>query len=206
MQPEQALTVGPLGRTRVGPFGRTGVGPLGRTQRSMSAIRGGTFWPNYGGNHRAVCDNPERKDPELRSRAAPPPAGRVMGTLISDGYSGFDEVIRRNGIVRGGWLAHARRKAKEALDAGDSAAARQLRPMQRLFCIERGRWCMNPHGLASPLGLPRMPRMPLKSATKCNLPGNPPGTSIAPGISSVSTGRSSAYLRRATPVSGRRRM
>ena len=63
--------------------------------------------------------------------------GSWSGTLISDGYSGFSEVIRRNGIIRAGCMAHARRKAKEALDTGSTAAAHLLRPMQRLFRIER---------------------------------------------------------------------
>lgn len=59
------------------------------------------------------------------------------GTLISDGYSGFDEVVERNDIVRAGCWAHARRKFKQALDAGDRVAAHMLAPMQRLFAVER---------------------------------------------------------------------
>ena len=59
------------------------------------------------------------------------------GTLISDAYSGFDEVVRENGIVRAGCMAHARRKVKEALETGSKAAVRLLRPIQRLFWIER---------------------------------------------------------------------
>jgi transposase len=46
-------------------------------------------------------------------------------------------VIRQNRIVRAGCLAHARRKVKTALDTGSKAAARMLRPIQRLFWIER---------------------------------------------------------------------
>ena len=59
------------------------------------------------------------------------------GTLITDGYSGFDEVVRENGIVRAGCWAHARRKVKDALDVGSKDAARVLVHMQRLFWIER---------------------------------------------------------------------
>lgn len=73
-----------------------------------------------------------------RSRAGP--LGFLKdwsGTLITDGYSGYDEVIRRNGIVRAGCMAHARRKAREALTAGSKRAAELLRPMQRLFWLER---------------------------------------------------------------------
>jgi len=63
--------------------------------------------------------------------------GDWSGTLISDGYSGYDEVVRTNGIVRAGCLAHARRKLKTALETGSKAAVRALRPIQRLFWIER---------------------------------------------------------------------
>lgn len=59
------------------------------------------------------------------------------GTLISDGYSGFDAVVGRNGIVRAGCWAHARRKLKQALDTGARQAAYVLVPLQRLFAIER---------------------------------------------------------------------
>ena len=59
------------------------------------------------------------------------------GTLLVDGYSGFDEVVRTNKIVRAGCWSHARRKFKEALDAGSKDAASVLRPIQRLFRLER---------------------------------------------------------------------
>jgi len=59
------------------------------------------------------------------------------GTLIGDGYSGFDAVVERNGIVRAGCWAHARRKFKQALDTGERNATHLLLPMQRLFAIER---------------------------------------------------------------------
>jgi transposase len=59
------------------------------------------------------------------------------GTLIADGYSGYDEVVARNGIVRAGCWAHARRKLVEALDAGSRETARVLVHVQRLFALER---------------------------------------------------------------------
>lgn len=59
------------------------------------------------------------------------------GTLITDGYSGFAEVVERNGIVRAGCWAHARRKFKQALDTGTASAAYVLAPIQRLFAVER---------------------------------------------------------------------
>lgn len=63
--------------------------------------------------------------------------GKWSGTLVSDGYSGFDEVVRENGIVRAGCWAHARRKFKDALDVGSKDAALELVHLQRLFWIER---------------------------------------------------------------------
>jgi len=59
------------------------------------------------------------------------------GTLIADGFSGFDEVVETNGIVRAGCWAHARRKFKQALDTGARPAAYVLAPIQRLFAVER---------------------------------------------------------------------
>ena len=74
------------------------------------------------------------------SRSRDGPVGFLRGwsgTLITDGYSGFDEVVEANGIVRAGCWAHARRKLKQALDTGARNAAWVLAPIQRLFAVER---------------------------------------------------------------------
>ena len=63
--------------------------------------------------------------------------GKYGGTMIMDGYSGYDEVVRQNGIRRAGCWSHARRKFKEALDTGSQEAIRVLAAVQRLFWIER---------------------------------------------------------------------
>ena len=63
--------------------------------------------------------------------------GDFAGTLIIDGYSGYDQVCEANGIRRAGCWAHARRYFKEALDAGSKKAALVLRPIGRLFWLER---------------------------------------------------------------------
>lgn len=63
--------------------------------------------------------------------------GDWSNTLLTDGYSGYDEVTRTNGITRAGCWVHARRKFKDALDAGTRSATTVLRPIQRLFWIER---------------------------------------------------------------------
>jgi hypothetical protein len=63
--------------------------------------------------------------------------GKWRGTLITDGYSGFNDVVERNDIVRAGCWAHARRNFKQALDIGARSAVHVLAPIQRLFAIER---------------------------------------------------------------------
>ena len=63
--------------------------------------------------------------------------GDWTGALIIDGYVGYDEVIRLNGITRAGCWAHARRKVKEALDTGSKGVAGLLGLVQKLFEHER---------------------------------------------------------------------
>lgn len=63
--------------------------------------------------------------------------GNWAHTLLTDGYSGYDDVTNTNGITRAGCWVHARRKFKDALDSGNKTAAVVLRPIQRLFWIER---------------------------------------------------------------------
>ncbi len=73
-----------------------------------------------------------------RARAGPSGfLGGWSGALLTDGYSGYDETVRTNDIRRGGCWAHARRKAKEALDTGTRGAVPLLRAIGRLFWIER---------------------------------------------------------------------
>jgi len=63
--------------------------------------------------------------------------GDWSGTLIADGYTGYDEVVRTNGIERAGCWAHARRKLKDALDTGSDGVAALLGLVQELFAIEK---------------------------------------------------------------------
>ena len=62
--------------------------------------------------------------------------GKWKGVLQIDGYSGYDEVCRRNGITRAGCWAHVRRKFKDALDSSSKDAARVLLVLRRLFALE----------------------------------------------------------------------
>jgi transposase len=87
------------------------------------------------------ADRPSKAIVEFRtSRSRDGPSrflGDWSGTLIADGYTGYDEVIRTNRIRRAGCWAHARRKLKEALDTGSEGAAGVLALVQRLFEVER---------------------------------------------------------------------
>lgn len=64
------------------------------------------------------------------------------GYLQSDGYSGYDAVGRRNGIVHVGCLAHARRKFDEALKSQKATgrgglAAAGLALIQKIYRVEK---------------------------------------------------------------------
>ncbi len=63
--------------------------------------------------------------------------GDWTGTLLTDGYDGVNPTARQNAITRAGCWAHARRKYRDALTAGVTRAGLALRPIQRLFWIER---------------------------------------------------------------------
>ncbi len=63
--------------------------------------------------------------------------GAWSGTLLTDGYDGVNPKAQQNAITRAGCWAHARRKFRDALTAGASRAGLALRPIQRLFWIER---------------------------------------------------------------------
>ncbi len=63
--------------------------------------------------------------------------GDWTGTLVTDGYAGYDEACRENGITRAGCWAHARRKVKEAFDLKIPGSKEVLVHIQRLFWIER---------------------------------------------------------------------
>ena len=63
--------------------------------------------------------------------------GDWTGTLLTDGYDGVNPTAKRNDITRAGCWAHARRKFRDALQVGATRAGLALRPIQRLFWIER---------------------------------------------------------------------
>lgn len=63
--------------------------------------------------------------------------GKWTGTLLTDGYDGVNPVSVRNNITRAGCWAHARRKFRDALKSNKKLAAGAIRPIQRLFWIER---------------------------------------------------------------------
>jgi transposase len=59
------------------------------------------------------------------------------GTLLADGYAGYDGVVAGNGITRAGCWAHARRKFVEAEKSEPKVAAEAVALMDELFAIER---------------------------------------------------------------------
>lgn len=63
--------------------------------------------------------------------------GKWSGSLIIDGYVGYDETIRRNDITRIGCWSHGRRKINEAVETGSTSAERLLALVQTLFELER---------------------------------------------------------------------
>ena len=73
-----------------------------------------------------------------RSRAGPMEfLGDWRGTLLTDEYSGYDEVCRRNGLVRAACWAHARRRFREAEESRRPEAQEAVRLIGRLFALER---------------------------------------------------------------------
>ena len=58
------------------------------------------------------------------------------GRLVTDGYAGFNEVIRRFGLLRCGCWAHVRRKFRDAIDSDRTRASRAILLINRLFRIE----------------------------------------------------------------------
>lgn len=63
--------------------------------------------------------------------------GDWTGTLLTDGYDGVNPVSVRNDIDRAGCWSHVRRKCRDALASNKKMAAALIRPIQRLFWIER---------------------------------------------------------------------
>lgn len=61
---------------------------------------------------------------------------RWKGTLQTDGYQGYDQVVRTNGLPHAGCWSHARRKLKKALDLGVKEAEVMIDLLRPLWQIE----------------------------------------------------------------------
>ncbi len=74
-----------------------------------------------------------------RGRAGPSTflAGFEHGTLQSDGYSGYNEIIQRAELIRAGCWAHARRKYYDSRRDDRARCGRMLKLIQALFVIEQ---------------------------------------------------------------------
>ena len=94
--------------------------------------RQGYIWV-YGHRGKAVFDftMTRQRDGPIRF------LGDWSGTFQSDGYTGYDEVTRRNRLLRVGCWSHARRKILAAVELGSAEAVPLLRAVGRLFRIER---------------------------------------------------------------------
>ncbi|MFT4571511.1 MAG: transposase [Hyphomicrobiaceae bacterium] len=60
------------------------------------------------------------------------------GAVQADGYAGYNELFKTNGIVHVACMAHVRRKIFEARDENPEGAQLLLAGIQRLYRIERG--------------------------------------------------------------------
>ncbi|MFT7620770.1 MAG: transposase [Planctomycetota bacterium] len=58
------------------------------------------------------------------------------GTLQTDGYAGYNEIVVRNGLTRAGCWSHARRKFNDALKSAKAHAGPMMVLMAELFRIE----------------------------------------------------------------------
>jgi transposase len=76
---------------------------------------------------------------EGRGRAGPSTflAEFAGGTLQSDGYAGYNEIVERAELTRAGCWAHARRKYYDARRDDRPRCSRMLELIQHLFAIER---------------------------------------------------------------------
>ena len=70
---------------------------------------------------------------------------RWTGTLVCDGYKGYEPVIKGKGCIEAGCLAHARRKFDELFKANQSpVAAEAIQRIARLYNLEREAHDMTP--------------------------------------------------------------
>lgn len=73
-----------------------------------------------------------------RGRAGPTDFLRgFSGTLLTDGYAGYDEIVRTAGLIRAGCWAHARRKYYDARRDDPRRCGQMLRLIQDLFGVDR---------------------------------------------------------------------
>jgi transposase len=119
------------------PFLQADETPIRVQVEGTKGTKTGTLW---------AWRNPKRSEvekvifdfrPDRSARGPDQFLGSWTGTLLTDGYDGFNPTARKNEIVRAGCWAHARRKFRDALDSNACKAATVLQPIQRLFWIER---------------------------------------------------------------------
>jgi transposase len=97
----------------------------GRTHR-------GQLWC-YGNTHQVVF----RYTPDKEGQTVQGLLSDFSGTLLVDGASDFNLVVRSENLTRAGCWAHARRYFFDARKTNPAAAARALATIRRLFMVER---------------------------------------------------------------------
>jgi len=74
--------------------------------------------------------------------------GDYAGRLVTDGYEGYAEVVRRNGIIHAGCWAHARRKFVEAQKVQPKGKTGKadwaLNQIRKLYAVETQAKALNP--------------------------------------------------------------
>ena len=94
----------------------------------------GYFWLYHNPNHRLLFYDYRAG----RGRDGPSTILKDFnGYLQTDGYRGYDEITRKNVLVRLGCMAHARRKFYEAKDHNPEHAEWMLKKISQLYDLER---------------------------------------------------------------------
>ena len=75
---------------------------------------------------------------QSRGQSVPTAAlDEFSGGLQTDGYAGYNGIVKRNDITHIACMAHARRKFDEALDNDKARASHALSEIQKLYALER---------------------------------------------------------------------
>ena len=107
--------------------------PVRAGRKGRGKMRTGYFWPVYGDQHEVAF-------PYASSRShhhVPEILGDFTGTLLTDGYSGYERYAdRRDSVVHAQCWVHARRGFVKAEDVEPERSARALEQIRALYAVE----------------------------------------------------------------------